>query len=171
MMKDHIFWRYCCLIVLKNDYNSTQNSISFASLWCIYLKIAVLPRDGPISIPKLDTIDTRVLKKSIDTGKKYRLLRYFWACDIFSFWSADHHENDTKSLNRRKYYQSSSFSVVLNGPWAGSEFVVMLVTIEKINVLKTYSIWSQRDENSLLLLLWLFELGKYRYRKKMANIE
>ena len=44
-----------------------------------------------------------------------------------------------KSLNRRKYYTSSSFSILLNGPRAGSEFVVMLVTIMKINVLKTYS--------------------------------
>jgi hypothetical protein len=41
-----------------------------------------------------------------------------------------------KSLNRRKYYQSSSFSMVLNNPRSGSEFVAMLVTIMKINVLK-----------------------------------
>ena len=42
-----------------------------------------------------------------------------------------------KSLNRRKYDKSSSFSMVLNGPRAGSEFVVMLVTIMKINVLQS----------------------------------
>jgi hypothetical protein len=42
-----------------------------------------------------------------------------------------------KSVNRRKYYKSSSYSLVLNGPRAGSEFVVMLVTIMKISVLKT----------------------------------
>jgi hypothetical protein len=55
---------------------------------------------------------TRVLKKIIDTSKKYRLMKMI-----------------PKRLIRRKYYKSSSFSMVVNGPQAGSEFVVMLVTI------------------------------------------
>ena len=38
-----------------------------------------------------------------------------------------------------KMIKSSPFSMVLTGPRAGSEFVVMLVTIMKIDVLKTHS--------------------------------
>jgi hypothetical protein len=87
----------------------------------------------------LDTIDSRVLKKSIDTGKKYRLSHISEPAIFFILVSGLIMKMMPKSLNRRKYYQSSSFSMVLNGPQAGSEFVVMLVTIMKIDVLKTYS--------------------------------
>ena len=38
-----------------------------------------------------------------------------------------------KSLNRRKYYQSSSFSMVLNGPRAGSEFACGYVSYNHEN--------------------------------------
>jgi hypothetical protein len=97
-------------------------------------------RDGPISIP-----NTRYYRYQ-GFEEKYRYwqeisivsillsLRYF-----FILVSGLIMKMIPKSLNRRKYYQSSSFSIVLNGPRAGSEFVVMLVTIMKINVLKTYS--------------------------------
>jgi hypothetical protein len=39
----------------------------------------------------------------------------------------------SKSLKRRKYYKSSSFSMVLNGSRAGWEFLVMLVAITDIH--------------------------------------
>jgi hypothetical protein len=43
----------------------------------------------------LDTIDTRVLKKIIDTGKKYRWFDISAPAIFFNFGQR-HHENDTK---------------------------------------------------------------------------
>ena len=81
----------------------------------------------------LDTIDIRVLKKSIDTGKKYRCFDISAPAIFFHFGQRHRHENRIpKSLSRRKYYKSSSFSMVLNGPREGWEFLVMLVAITDI---------------------------------------
>jgi hypothetical protein len=44
----------------------------------------------------LDTIDTKVLKKSIDTDKKYRCFDISAPAIFFHFGQRHHHENDTK---------------------------------------------------------------------------
>jgi hypothetical protein len=87
----------------------------------------------------LDTIDTRVLKKVSILAENIDCFDIFEPAIFFILVSGLIMKMMPKSLNRPKYYQSSSFSMVLKGPRAGSEFVVMLVTIMKINVLKTYS--------------------------------
>jgi hypothetical protein len=97
-------------------------------------------RDGPISIPNTRYYRYQGFEEKYQYWHEISIvsillsLRYF-----FILVSGLIMKMIPKSLNRRKYYQSSSFSMVLNGPQTGSEFVVMLVTIMKINVLKMYS--------------------------------
>jgi hypothetical protein len=72
--------------------------------------------------------------KSIDTGKKYRCFDISAPAIFFHFGQRHRHDNRIpKSLKRRKYYKSSSFSMVLNGSRAGWEFLVMLVAITDIH--------------------------------------
>ena len=48
-----------------------------------------------------DIVDTRVLKKCIDTGEKYRLFRYGWACDVLPFGQRTRHEQQRELSKER----------------------------------------------------------------------
>ena len=56
-------------------------------------------RDGPIPTHQLlDCIDNSVLSKGIDTGEKYRLFQYSWACSPFGQRICDKHDAKNQNL-------------------------------------------------------------------------